>query len=120
MIAGKETVRINVPSVSACAEYCGKKSFCRTAIFNSYRKTCAISYEYTLNCRYNKNRYTDFDLRHSSSHLIQIACVTKCGGDHAPSSKFIQSSLNVFGVNELDMGSALGMRSISFSYNLNQ
>uniref|UniRef100_W6NNJ2 PAN-1 domain containing protein n=1 Tax=Haemonchus contortus TaxID=6289 RepID=W6NNJ2_HAECO len=76
---------INVPSVSACAEYCGKKSFCRTAIFNSYRKTCAISYEYTLNCRYNKNRYTDFDLRHSSSHLIQIACVTKCGGDHAPS-----------------------------------
>ncbi|KAK5972580.1 hypothetical protein GCK32_001455, partial [Trichostrongylus colubriformis] len=75
---------INVPSVSACAEFCGARRFCRTAIFNSYTKTCAISYEYTLNCRYNKNRYTEFDVRHSSSHLIQVACVTKCGEDYTP------------------------------------
>ncbi|KAK6032609.1 PAN domain protein [Ostertagia ostertagi] len=75
---------INVPSVSACADFCGARKFCRTAIFNSYTKTCAISYEYTLNCRYNKNRYTDFDLRSSSSHLIQVACVAKCSEDYAP------------------------------------
>ncbi|VDL75033.1 unnamed protein product [Nippostrongylus brasiliensis] len=78
----KNQLMINVPSVSACADFCGSRRFCRTAIFNSYTKTCAISYEYTLNCRYNKNRYTDFDVRQSTSHLIQVACVTKCGEDY--------------------------------------
>ncbi|VDO79536.1 unnamed protein product [Heligmosomoides polygyrus] len=73
---------IGVPSVSACAEFCGARRFCRTAIFNSYTKTCAISYEYTLNCRYNKNRFTDFDVRQTTSNLIQVACVTKCGDDY--------------------------------------
>ncbi|KAK6766129.1 hypothetical protein RB195_025810 [Necator americanus] len=74
---------INIVSVSACAEFCGARRFCRTAIFNSFTRTCAISYEYTLNCRYNKNRYTDFDVRHTTSHLIQVACVSKCDDERS-------------------------------------
>ncbi|EYC42117.1 hypothetical protein Y032_0542g3218 [Ancylostoma ceylanicum] len=74
---------INVATVGACAEFCGARRFCRTAIYNSFTRTCAISYEYTLNCRYNKNRYTDFDVRRTTSHLIQVACVSKCDNERA-------------------------------------
>ncbi|RCN53726.1 PAN domain protein [Ancylostoma caninum] len=74
---------INVATVAACAEFCGARRFCRTAIYNSFTRTCAISYEYTLNCRYNKNRYTDFDVRRTTSHLIQVACVSKCDNERA-------------------------------------
>ncbi|PAV55851.1 hypothetical protein WR25_24945 isoform A [Diploscapter pachys] len=73
---------ININTIHDCVEFCAGRQFCRTAVYNTLTRTCAISYEFTQNCRYSHPRYTDYELpANSDSNLVQLACITKCEND---------------------------------------
>lgn len=57
---------LEIATVFDCAQFCSQRKFCRSAVYNSYARSCAISYSHRVNCRYTK---CSFDL----SKLIKFS-----------------------------------------------
>ncbi|CAI5454529.1 unnamed protein product [Caenorhabditis angaria] len=75
---------INLGSTRDCARFCAQREFCRSAVYNSRTRTCGISYEFTVPCASNPQRYDDFELKgRNQGDLIHIACVDSCKSSSA-------------------------------------
>ncbi|GMR29941.1 hypothetical protein PMAYCL1PPCAC_00136, partial [Pristionchus mayeri] len=67
----------NVSTTKECAVFCAERRFCRSAIYDLTMKACAISYEYTENCRNQRIRFTQANPIVTNQTLL-ITCIGKC------------------------------------------
>ncbi|GMT05543.1 hypothetical protein PENTCL1PPCAC_27717, partial [Pristionchus entomophagus] len=67
----------NVISTKECAAFCAERRFCRSALYDQTMKACAISYEYTENCRNQRTRFTE-DNPIITNQTLLITCIGKC------------------------------------------
>jgi hypothetical protein len=69
----------SIGSAADCARYCGKRQFCRTAVYDQSASTCAISYGWRTSCSRTSSRFNSFTSQ--SVGLVAIACVDYCPSD---------------------------------------
>ncbi|CAJ0571669.1 unnamed protein product, partial [Mesorhabditis spiculigera] len=67
---------LEIRSPFDCAQFCANRKFCRTAVYNSFARSCAISYAQQVDCRVSTQRYLD-DFK-PQGHLVQMACFKDC------------------------------------------
>ncbi|KAI6222644.1 hypothetical protein M3Y95_00915400 [Aphelenchoides besseyi] len=71
--------RAEVPTATDCAVLCGRRDFCRTAIYNHDAKSCALSYDISVECITKKQRYNTFHLTSEGADSISLlTCVDLC------------------------------------------
>ncbi|CAJ0947239.1 unnamed protein product, partial [Mesorhabditis belari] len=67
---------LEIRSAFDCAQFCAQRKFCRSAVYNSFGRSCGISYSQQVNCINSTSRYLD-DF-HAKGHLVLLACFKDC------------------------------------------
>lgn len=74
--------RAEVETAADCAVFCGKRQFCRSAVYNHDTKSCALSYDKVIECNTQKQRYNTFHLTTDGAESMSIiTCVELCEKD---------------------------------------
>ncbi|KAI6190888.1 hypothetical protein M3Y97_00167700 [Aphelenchoides bicaudatus] len=74
--------RAQVETAADCSIFCGKRQFCRSAVYNHDTKSCALSYDKVVECNTQKQRYNTFHLTTDGAESISIiTCVELCARD---------------------------------------
>ncbi|KAI6197833.1 hypothetical protein M3Y94_01272100 [Aphelenchoides besseyi] len=93
--------RAEVPTATDCAVLCGRRDFCRTAIYNHDAKSCALSYDISVECITKKQRYNTFHLTSEGADSISLlTCVDLCDKEKQKFQAADQTKNTAFSRNE--------------------
>ncbi|KAI6243170.1 PAN-1 domain and Apple-like domain-containing protein [Aphelenchoides fujianensis] len=71
--------RAQIPNAAECATLCGRRDFCKSAVFNHDSKSCALSYDIVVECKKKTERYNTFHLTSEGADSISLlSCVDLC------------------------------------------
>ncbi|KAI6234184.1 hypothetical protein M3Y99_00825900 [Aphelenchoides fujianensis] len=71
--------RAQIPNAADCATLCGRRDFCKSAVFNHDSKSCALSYDIVVECKKKTERYNTFHLTSEGADSISLlSCVDLC------------------------------------------